>query len=168
MRFKVRIAGEEREMEVVRQGDSFVVRRDGEEVAVRLIHNEGAAFVLEYDDLQNGQPVRRRIRAAGFLEGGRRQLWVNGSNVTYERVQERKSPGPAAEPSLSATIPAVVSEILVEVGQTVKAGDRLILLESMKMILPIQAPHAGAVRQIHCHTGQAVQPGVALIELEES
>jgi biotin carboxyl carrier protein len=80
--------------------------------------------------------------------------------------------GTAAPPdqhttSLSASIPAVVSEILVKVGQEVKIGDKLILLESMKMILPIQAPRAGFVTAINCVPGQAVQPGIQLVEIEE-
>ena len=69
--------------------------------------------------------------------------------------------------TLSASIPAVVSEILVKAGQEVKIGDKLILLESMKMILPIQAPWAGTVTAINCVPGQAVQPGVQLVEIEE-
>ena len=56
---------------------------------------------------------------------------------------------------------------LVKTGQEVKIGDKLILLESMKMILPIQAPHAGIVTGINCVPGQAVQPGVPLVEIEE-
>jgi biotin carboxyl carrier protein len=71
--------------------------------------------------------------------------------------------GPA---SLSASIPAVVSEILVEIGDEVKKGDKLILLESMKMILAIQAPYDGTVQAIFCAQGEAVQPGIRLIGVE--
>jgi urea carboxylase len=54
---------------------------------------------------------------------------------------------------------------LVAVGDQVRAGDKLVLLESMKMILPIQAPYDGAVTAINCAPGEAVQPGVPLITL---
>jgi biotin carboxyl carrier protein len=61
-----------------------------------------------------------------------------------------------------------VSKILVKEGDAVKAGDKLILLESMKMIIPIQAPHDGLVAALRCSAGEAVQPGEQLIELEEA
>ena len=60
----------------------------------------------------------------------------------------------------------MVTEVLVNVGDTVSADDKLILLESMKMVIPIQAPHAGIVRQLNCAVGDAVQPGTPLIELD--
>jgi urea carboxylase len=52
------------------------------------------------------------------------------------------------------------------VGTAVKTGEKLILLESMKMIIPIQAPHDGIVTAVHCQVGEAVQPGIQLIALE--
>jgi biotin carboxyl carrier protein len=167
MKVKVRIGDEERELQVSRRGDMLLIVDGGVERQVRLIHHDGPAFVIEYIDPQSGQPIQRRIRAAGHATGNRRQLWVNGSNVEYERVVERKGASHTSDSSLAATIPAVVAEVLVQVGDTVRPGDRLILLESMKMILPIQAPIAGVVRAIHCEPGQAVQPGYALVELEE-
>jgi biotin carboxyl carrier protein len=69
--------------------------------------------------------------------------------------------------SLSATIPAVVSEILVNVGDQVTSGDKLILLESMKMIMPIVAPCDGLVVAINCEPGEAVQTGVQLVEIDQ-
>ena len=42
--------------------------------------------------------------------------------------------------ALTPTIPSIVSQILVAPEQAVKAGEKLILLESMKMVIPIQAP----------------------------
>jgi pyruvate carboxylase len=92
---------------------------------------------------------------------------VNGSTVYYERIRKKQAEAtPASDASLAASIPAVVSEVLVAEGERVSAGDKLILLESMKMILPIQAPHAGVVTRINCAPGEAVQPGIPLLELE--
>jgi 3-methylcrotonyl-CoA carboxylase alpha subunit len=82
------------------------------------------------------------------------------------RPQTRSTTGPDTG-SLSASIPAVVAEVLVSVGETVAAGDKLILLESMKMVIPIQAPYDGAVTKINCTAGESVQAGVPLIEIEE-
>lgn len=167
MIFKVNVAGVEKELEVTRLGDRLRITHDGVTTDVRVVYTEGAHFVLEYDQPHEAFTQRRRLRAAGHLEGDDRQLWVNGSHLDYCRVQPQAASPAASAGSLAASIPAVVSEILVAVGDQVQAGDKLILLESMKMILPIQAPRAGTVAAIHCAPGEAVQPGVPLIALAE-
>jgi urea carboxylase len=53
------------------------------------------------------------------------------------------------------------------VGNKVTAGENLILLESMKMILPIKAPYDGVIESINCSPGEAVQPGVQLLNIEQ-
>jgi 3-methylcrotonyl-CoA carboxylase alpha subunit len=66
---------------------------------------------------------------------------------------------------LTAPMPATVRAVLVEVGQAVRAGDTVVMLEAMKMELPIRAPRDGAVAAVHCREGQLVQPGVPLVEI---
>lgn len=70
------------------------------------------------------------------------------------------------EGTLTAPMPATVIGIIVEPGQRVSAGDVLIMLEAMKMELPIRSPRDGAVKTISCRPGELVQPGVPLLELE--
>jgi 3-methylcrotonyl-CoA carboxylase alpha subunit len=166
MKFKVKLNNQEEEIEVVRRGDLLQVTRSGTTTELRLLHADSDSLVLTVE--QEG--LRPLIKLAGYATGDRRQLWVNGRTLTYERVRPRPAleSGTAATVALSATIPAVVSEILVREGDQVAAGDKLILLESMKMIMPIQAPYAGVVKAIHCAAGAAVQPGVQLIELEQA
>lgn len=167
MKVKVNVNGQEQELEVTRQGNRLRISYGEQTQEVRVLHTEGAHFVLEYEQPAGEFVQQRRLRAAGHVEGEQRQLWVNGSTIFYERVREKQAPvGGAAAGSLSASIPAVVSEILVAEGDTVAAGDKLILLESMKMILPVQAPHDGVVAEIKCAAGEAVQPGVPLLELK--
>jgi biotin carboxyl carrier protein len=166
MRFRVNVAGTEKELEVTRQADRLRITYDGATTEVRVVYTEGAHFVLEYDQPAGEFIQRRRLRAAGYLQGDERQLWANGSNLDYTRVRPQAARPDTAQGSLASSIPAVVSEVLVSVGDQVKAGDKLILLESMKMILPIQAPHAGTVEAIHCAPGEAVQPGVPLLALK--
>jgi 3-methylcrotonyl-CoA carboxylase alpha subunit len=63
-------------------------------------------------------------------------------------------------------MPATVRRLLVAPGDRVKAGDSLLILEAMKMELPVRAPAAGTVRAILCREGDLVQPGVALVTIE--
>jgi biotin carboxyl carrier protein len=65
-------------------------------------------------------------------------------------------------------MPATVRRLAVKPGDRVNAGDVLIVLEAMKMELPVRAAHAGTVHAIACREGELVQPGVPLIELTEA
>jgi 3-methylcrotonyl-CoA carboxylase alpha subunit len=67
--------------------------------------------------------------------------------------------------ALAAPMPATVIRIEVAAGQTVAKDALLVMLEAMKMELPIRAPRAGRVTAIHCRVGEIVQPGVPLLEL---
>lgn len=69
---------------------------------------------------------------------------------------------------LSAPMPATVIKLLVDVGEQVDAGDALLLLEAMKMELPIRAPRAARVKAFRCKAGDLVQPGVPLVDLEST
>jgi biotin carboxyl carrier protein len=168
MRIRVILNDQEEEIEVVRRGERLQITRGGQSFDVLLIHTDGPHFVLEIEEMGPDSFVhRKRIRAAGYENGDERQLWANGRLINYRRIWE----GTTAQEdeqlaSLSASIPAVVSEILVGVGDRVQVGSKLILLESMKMIMPIQAPFGGLVKEINCAIGDAVQPSVQLIEIE--
>jgi 3-methylcrotonyl-CoA carboxylase alpha subunit len=69
--------------------------------------------------------------------------------------------------SLAAPMPATVRKIQVATGDTVARGDALIILEAMKMELPIRANADGVVTAINCREGELVSPGVGLIEIDE-
>jgi 3-methylcrotonyl-CoA carboxylase alpha subunit len=78
-------------------------------------------------------------------------------------ARRRKTP---AGNSMMAPMPATVVRVLVETGQTVAEGATVLVLEAMKMELPIRTPRDGVVRAVRCAQGELVQPGVALVELE--
>lgn len=59
-----------------------------------------------------------------------------------------------------------IFELLVEQGDDVEEGDELVILESMKMEIPIEAPMAGSVAQVHIAQGDQVQEGDVLVTLE--
>lgn len=67
---------------------------------------------------------------------------------------------------IKAHITGVVFQITTKPGDRVQAGDPVIVLESMKMEIPVEAPRAGSVKEIRVNEGQTVQEGetVALLE----
>ena len=60
---------------------------------------------------------------------------------------------------VKAHITGVVFQITTKAGDAVGAGDPVIVLESMKMEIPVEAPRAGVVREIVVAEGQTVQEG---------
>ena len=76
-------------------------------------------------------------------------------------------PGPKAESGdVVASLGGVVAEIVVAVGQSVAEGDRIIVIETMKMKTPLVAERAGTVKAIHVETGQGVEPGQVLVTFD--
>ncbi len=68
--------------------------------------------------------------------------------------------------NIVAPMPGTVSEVLVQVGDVVKADEELIVLEAMKMENPICAPRDGKVKEIKVGEEDKVDTNQALIVLE--
>jgi biotin carboxyl carrier protein len=68
--------------------------------------------------------------------------------------------------SLTAPMPATVLKVLVTPGSTVRTGDTIMILEAMKMELPVRVTADGVVRTVSCREGDLVQAGALLVELE--
>jgi biotin carboxyl carrier protein len=60
---------------------------------------------------------------------------------------------------VKAPITGVVFQLTTKPGDAVAAGDPVIVLESMKMEIPVEAPRAGSVMEIRVQEGQTVQEG---------
>jgi acetyl-CoA carboxylase biotin carboxyl carrier protein len=68
-------------------------------------------------------------------------------------------------PDVEAHITGTVWKIECEVGQEVEEGDTLVILESMKMEMPVEAEDPGTVSRITCEEGQSVSEGDTLVVL---
>jgi acetyl-CoA carboxylase biotin carboxyl carrier protein len=69
-------------------------------------------------------------------------------------------------PDVEAHITGTVWKIECEVGDDIGEGDTVVILESMKMEMPVEAEDAGTVKQILCEEGQSVNEGDTLVVLE--
>lgn len=75
------------------------------------------------------------------------------------------SGAPAGASTIQSPLPGSVLKVLVNVGQSVQAGDVVMVLEAMKMENDIPAPAAGTVQAVHVTPGTLVQTGDVLISL---
>lgn len=97
--------------------------------------------------------------------------WHATGQFKYEVKEEDSADLQQCWPENSDVVDSPVSgsvwQVLVEPGQAVKAGECLLILESMKMEIPVMALKNGVVTQILKESGQRVGPGQALVVLEE-
>jgi biotin carboxyl carrier protein len=120
-------------------------------------------------------PGAWRLTAAGkaggraFVAGSPEAPWIFFNGEVY-RPEVTAAEAPArtrrdATGELSAPMPATVRAVLVAAGDRVTVGQPLVILEAMKMELPLRAPVEGTVKAVRCAAGDLVQPGAALVEV---
>ena len=83
-----------------------------------------------------------------------------------EASARRGAHGSPAMRALTAPMPATVITVHVKPGDAVTKGQVLMLLEAMKMELPIRAPGDGVIVAVHGRAGQLVDADVVLLEIE--
>jgi biotin carboxyl carrier protein len=109
-----------------------------------------------------------------YVAGPPTDQWAfwNGHVFHVEGVPE---PLPQSEPghrrarvaqTLSAPMPATVIAVLVAAGNRVKKGETVVLLEAMKMELPIRSLSDGTIAAVRCREGELVTAGQVLIEMQ--
>ena len=99
-----------------------------------------------------------------------RERWVANGQADFSAPEApvpelTEAVTPAGCHSVRAPVTANVWSIAVESGQRVNAGDRLMILEAMKMEVAVAAPHAGVVELVKCSTGSMVLVGQQLLWL---
>jgi biotin carboxyl carrier protein len=105
----------------------------------------------------------RQERLFAVTAGGVTWVFHDGAVFRLEEAASRRA-GQHTHGSLSAPMPATVISVNVQPGEDVAAGQTLVVLEAMKMELPIRAPGDGRVAAVHCKAGDLVQPDVSLID----
>ncbi len=165
MRYFVTIAG--REVEVDLTGHTPVV--DGMPVEAQLSTLPGTRT---RHLLAGGRSYPFAVQA-----GDRKGRWIlstGAERFTADAVDERtrairEMTGGAdaeTEKTVVAPMPGMVVRVEVEVGQQVRAGQGVVIVEAMKMENELKAPADGVVARIEVQPGQTVDKGATLIVLE--
>jgi pyruvate carboxylase subunit B len=89
-----------------------------------------------------------------------------GATGATASVKGSKRPRATKPGHVTSSMPGVIVDVLVKVGDSVKAGDPVLVTEAMKMETEVQAPIAGRITQVHVKKGDSVNPDEALIEIE--
>jgi acetyl/propionyl-CoA carboxylase alpha subunit len=146
------------------RGDYTITAEEG---AVTINGGEPVRVVPARDgSVLVGRNPRRLawVRASGDV----RWVFLDGAAYTFDVSKPGSRRGSARHHgTLAAPMPATVIRLQSASGDRVSRGDVLIVLEAMKMELPIRAPADGVVTAVNCRIGDLVQPGTALIEFDE-
>ena len=140
---------------------------------LRIEHSELA--LADYQDFldQEAEGIdafRQQQRGAFAAE---RQRWIDSGQAHYESEEVlaelgENAPLAAGQHSIESHIAGNLWQVQVEEGATVKAGDVLVILESMKMEIPLLAPRDGVVREVRVQPGSPVRAGQRVLVLEET
>ena len=124
----------------------------GEEIAVEL--EPGKTLVVKF--LTVGEPHPEGKRTVFFeLNGQPREVSVQDKSLKVQKVERAKA-DPANAGQVGAPIPGAVTSIIVETGDIVSKGDRLLVIEAMKMQTTVYAPVSGKVVEKLVQVGETV------------
>jgi geranyl-CoA carboxylase alpha subunit len=143
--------------------DSYEVRSDETTWKIDLLEIADATARIRIDG-------RRQLAHFHIPPGGEIWLSVAGKTASFQNRIARAGQTEAAGGSGRVTAPmhGTLLELLVQAGDTVKPGDRLAVLEAMKMQHDILAETVGTVTAVHATAGNQTAADTLLIEIEET
>lgn len=137
--------------------------RLGEEIEVEI--ETGKTLILKLVSI--GQPQADGTRVVYFeLNGQPREVNIKDESIK-SAVASRLKADPKNEQHISATMPGTVVKVVAEKGEKVERGDHLMITEAMKMETTVQAPFSGIIKDIYVKSGDSIQTGDLLLELEK-
>ena len=134
----------------------------GDSVAVEL--EPGKTLQVKFQTV--GEPHPDGTRTVFFeLNGQPREVSVRDRSLEVKEAAKPKA-DPNVAGQIGAPIPGVVSTVAVELNQQLKKGDRLLVMEAMKMQSTVYAPVGGTVKQLLVQPGQHVEAKDLLLVIE--
>ena len=125
----------------------------GEEISITI--EEGKTLFIKL--LHVGEPDEKGIRSLTFeLNGKARTTLVQDKSIKGDAKAKEKA-DPSNDKHVGAPIPAIISSIATSVGKSVSKGDKIAVLEAMKMQTTIYASTGGTVDEILVQVGDSVE-----------
>jgi pyruvate carboxylase len=149
-------------LEVLPTPQFFYGLEQGKEITVEL--EPGKILVVKL--LTVSEPHPDGTRTIFFeLNGQPREVTVR-DQALQATVQSRTKADPSVPGQVGSPIPGAISSIVVEVGEEVKKGDRLLVLEAMKMQSTVYAPLDGKIAKKLANVGDKVEAKDLLLIIE--
>lgn len=167
-RFWVKGKGEGEYLEYVEEGREKRIRVGDEEITIDLSSNAGSPFLHVLIDGRSYPCSFREEDNVVILN-------VRGTEYRFEVLSERRkrirdlgiSEGVGIQSkNIVAPIPGLVVEVEVGEGDTVKAGQGIVIMEAMKMENELKSPADGVIKEIRVEKGTPVDEGELLVVIE--
>jgi pyruvate carboxylase len=150
------------ELDVLPTPQFFYGMEKGSEIMLEI--EPGKTLVVKF--LAVSEPHPDGSRTVFFeLNGQPREVNVRDKTLQVT-VAAREKADPAQAGQVGAPIPGVISSIAVEPGQKVAKGDRVLVMDAMKMQTTVYAPVAGKVGRVAVKVAQSVEPKDLLLVIE--
>jgi pyruvate carboxylase subunit B len=116
-----------------------------------------------------------RVAVQRGSERGVYSLWIGGYRFDVEALDERtrtiremtaEHAAPVGPAPIVAPMPGLIVRVEARVGEQVRAGQGLIVMEAMKMENELRAQASGTIKAVHVAPGTAVEKGTVLVELQ--
>ena len=128
--------------------------------------NEIPAFVAQSSEIQTKVAAEKLVAE---VNGKRFEIVVHAPEPVVKRHRAKQSSGAGASGTgLSSPMQGTVVKIAVEEGQSVEAGDLIIVLEAMKMEQPLSAHKSGVIKNLKATIGETVASGTVLCDIIEA
>lgn len=137
---------------------NFTFKINENDYGVKIISHEGNIIELEVNGTTYSVKMKEEVKTLKTPT-----LVRKPSRIAIEPVKINSS---SSITKITAPIPGVILSINVKVGDTIKEGDVLVVLEAMKMENTITSEKSGLVSAINVKIGQQVLQGEVMIELE--
>jgi biotin carboxyl carrier protein len=138
---------------------------DNKKVRVQLLKQIGAKLYLEVQ-IDEASPTQIVVDVAQKAKNNVFRMALSGQEIELKALQDANDDSDS-NAGYAAPMTARVVEVLVEDGQEVTVGERLVVLEAMKLQIDIKAKSAQTIEKILVSEGSQVQQGDLLLIMEE-
>lgn len=150
----------------------FKVTREDERLRVQLGDELIEMRLMEQSDGWGWCVWKEQVLPFHVVRAGQEtHVWLAGCAFTFVAHEGRAPPADAAaDPTgpLAARVPGKIAQVLVAEGDRVSSGQKLLVIESMKVEFAVRAPAQGVVARLLVALGQQVESGTPLLELASS
>lgn len=150
------------------------------------LERDGGLAPSEFNVTVHGESYKIKIAGVGHKSDQKRPFFLNidgvleevvieslteivpsaGGEIVGESIARSKRPSPKREGDVYAPMPGKITKVMVKEGDTVKAGDTVLIVEAMKMENEIHTPIDGVVKEIYVKEGDNANPDETLIYVE--
>jgi biotin carboxyl carrier protein len=149
--------------------NNLVLKIEGIEHEVKIISFKGNAFEFIFDN--SFYEIRVLESTSTDLK-----ILMNGNPLTLkkhsrlveiiEKSAGRSGGGPSSQNSISSQITRRILSVSISKGDSVKKGDNIVVLESMKMQVAIKSPRDGVIKDLKVKEGQSISRNDVVAVLE--